>query len=159
MTSERLNNHYSIFTIKSSPNCQFSKLMLFMYCPGNYKNNINFIHVNRIFVQRSSSPAAKEPLAPEPWHATTPQLSPPAAIISSWHERCSVCRSKMRHLVCVCLHEGRAARGARDLVATGGMSRQPVESMASGKRRTNARTIRRHSSKDSRALPTNHHQR
>jgi hypothetical protein len=25
-----------------------------------------------------------------------------------WRPRCSVCRSKMRHLVCVCLHEGRA---------------------------------------------------
>src|SRR5262249_42165633 len=40
---------------------------------------------------------------------------------------CSVRRSKMRHLVCVCLREGRASRGARGVVTTGGMSFQPVE--------------------------------
>src|SRR3546814_1689223 len=49
--------------------------------------------------------------------------------ISDWSS--DVCssdlRSKMRHLVCVCLHEGRSGRGARDIVTTGGMSRQPVE--------------------------------
>src|SRR5258708_23887311 len=33
----------------------------------------------------------------------------------------------MRHLVCVRLQEGRAGRGARDIITTGGMSRQPVE--------------------------------
>ena len=33
----------------------------------------------------------------------------------------------MRHLVCVCLCKGRAGRGVRDIVTTGGMSRQPVE--------------------------------
>jgi hypothetical protein len=33
----------------------------------------------------------------------------------------------MRHLVCVCLHEGRTGRGAGDIVTTGGMSRQPVD--------------------------------
>jgi hypothetical protein len=42
----------------------------------------------------------------------------------------SVCRSKMRHLVCVCLHEGRASRGARDIVATGRAIRQPVATLA-----------------------------
>ena len=44
-----------------------------------------------------------------------------------WYRGCSVSRSKMRHLVCVCLHEGRAGRGARDIVTTSGMFRQPVE--------------------------------
>ena len=33
----------------------------------------------------------------------------------------------MRHLVCVCLHEGRAVCGARDIATTGGMLREPVE--------------------------------
>jgi hypothetical protein len=33
----------------------------------------------------------------------------------------------MRHLVCVRLYEGRAGRGARDIVTTGRMSRQPGE--------------------------------
>jgi hypothetical protein len=61
MTSERLNNHYSIFTIKSSPNCQFSKLMLFVYCPDNYKNNINFIHVNRILSSDHRHPRQRSP--------------------------------------------------------------------------------------------------
>ena len=45
----------------------------------------------------------------------------------SRHWCCSACRSKMRYLVCVCLQEGRAGRGARDIVTTGGMSFQPVE--------------------------------
>jgi len=49
------------------------------------------------------------------------------APVNFWRRCCSVCRSEMRHLVCVCLHEGRAGRGARDIVTTGGMSRQPVE--------------------------------
>jgi len=49
------------------------------------------------------------------------------ATVSFWRRCCSVCRSKMRHLVCVCLHEGRAGRGAGDIVTAGGMSRQPVE--------------------------------
>ena len=39
----------------------------------------------------------------------------------------SVRGGEMRHLVRVCLHEGRAGRGARDVVTTGGMSRQPIE--------------------------------
>ena len=33
----------------------------------------------------------------------------------------------MRHLVCVCLHEGRAGGGACNIVTTGGICRQPVE--------------------------------
>jgi len=33
----------------------------------------------------------------------------------------------MRHLVRMRLYEGRAGRGARDIVTTGRMSRQPVE--------------------------------
>jgi hypothetical protein len=49
------------------------------------------------------------------------------AAFTLWRRCCSVCRSKMRHLVCVCLHEGRARRGARDIITTGGMSRQPAE--------------------------------
>lgn len=49
------------------------------------------------------------------------------ATVSFWHRRCSVCRSKMGHLVCVCLYEARARRGARDIVTTGEMSLQPIE--------------------------------
>jgi hypothetical protein len=49
------------------------------------------------------------------------------ATVSFWRWCCSVGRSKMRHLVCVCLHEGRAGRGARNIVTTGGIFRQPVE--------------------------------
>ena len=47
-----------------------------------------------------------------------------------WRKRTlifSICRSEMRHLVCVRLHEGRASRSARDIVTTGRVSRQPVE--------------------------------
>jgi hypothetical protein len=46
---------------------------------------------------------------------------------------CSVCRRKMRHLVCVCLHERRACRGARNIVTTGRICRQPVEPITSGR--------------------------
>jgi hypothetical protein len=35
----------------------------------------------------------------------------------------------MRHLVRVCLHEGRTGRGARNMVATRGISRQPAETI------------------------------
>jgi hypothetical protein len=48
---------------------------------------------------------------------------------ASFDSACSVCGSKMRHLVCVCLQEGRAGRGARDVVTTGGKSRQTVETI------------------------------
>lgn len=47
-----------------------------------------------------------------------------------WRKRAlifSVRRSEMRHLVCIRLHEGRASRGARDIVTTGRVSRQTVE--------------------------------
>src|SRR3954447_1967300 len=44
-----------------------------------------------------------------------------------WCQCCSVCRSKMRHLVCVCLHEGRASCGARDINTAGWICCQPVE--------------------------------
>src|SRR3546814_3237436 len=40
---------------------------------------------------------------------------------------CSVCRSKMRHLVCVCVYEGRADRGVHSIGTTGRISRQLVE--------------------------------
>src|SRR5262245_54637199 len=33
----------------------------------------------------------------------------------------------MRHLVCMGLHEARAGRGARNIVTTGGMPREPLE--------------------------------
>jgi hypothetical protein len=35
----------------------------------------------------------------------------------------------MRHLDCARLHEGRAGRGARDVVAAGGMIREAVEAI------------------------------
>ena len=46
---------------------------------------------------------------------------------SAAHLSGCVCRSKVRHLVGVGLHEGRPGRGAGDVVAAGGIVRQPVE--------------------------------
>src|SRR5580704_11222039 len=46
---------------------------------------------------------------------------------SFWRRCCAVCRGKMRHLVCVRLHKARAGGSARNIVTTGGISRQPVE--------------------------------
>ena len=43
--------------------------------------------------------------------------------------RLKVCRSEMRYLVCTCFHEGRAGRGARDVVTAGGISLKPVEAI------------------------------
>jgi hypothetical protein len=44
------------------------------------------------------------------------------AMVNFQRRCCSICRSKVRHLVCVRLHEGRSSRGARDIVTTGCIS-------------------------------------
>jgi hypothetical protein len=60
-------------------------------------------------------------------------LSMPLAIVLSprifWESiGCrSVCRSKMCHLICVCLHKRQACRSAGNIVTTGGICHQPVE--------------------------------
>jgi hypothetical protein len=58
----------------------------------------------------------------------------------------SVCRSKMRHLICVCFYEGWAGRGARNIVTADRMHRQPVEPIDKAQK-TGERLAPRHHSR------------